>query len=356
MLLIIILLVIIHYCLINGSEKIMFDLFSSDKKIKLRPNEKCYKTRNYPTYCLGMPSGHTEITTIIMFILYKLNYFSLQNTNLIIGLMCLQRIITKKHTLLQTLVGIILGIIYANIYLKVGLSYKSVLLALLFVFIYINIIINKIDNQLKEKIPDWVDKSMIKYIEDKKNMTYKIKFVSILSSPIRQSTFLFLSWKDLEHHLDIIIDNIKKSNIKFDAVVGIKTGGAIISDYVSSKLKLKNYKIKLSNEKYNCKKSKKNFFDNYFDTYVKKNKSKYITCEGINDNLENKNVILIDESVSSGQTMNAAIKYLSEKKTNIIYPTSIIATNNVKLINNLELKSILHNNYFNPVWCWGYDN
>lgn len=353
---ILVLLGIIHYCLINGSEKIIFDLFSSDKKIKLRPNEKCYKTRNFPTYCLGMPSGHTEITTIIMFILYKLNYVSLQNTNLIIGLMCLQRIITKKHTLLQTLVGILLGIIYANIYLKVGLSYKSILLALLFVFIYVNIIINKIDNQLKEKIPDWVDKSMIKYIEDKKNVSYNVKFVSILSAPIRQETFLFLSWKDLEHYLDIIINNIKKTNIKYDAVVGIKTGGAIISDYISSKLNLKNYKIKVSNKKYNCNKSSKHFFDSYFNTYIKKQKSEYITCEGINDNLENKNVILIDEEVSSGQTMNAAIEYLLTKKVNMIYPTTIIAMSDITLINNLKLKSILHHPDFNPVWCWGYDN
>ena len=37
--------------------------------------------------------------------------------------------------------------------------------------------------------------------------------------------------------LDIIIYKIQESGIKYDAVVGIKTGGAIISDYISKIIK-----------------------------------------------------------------------------------------------------------------------
>ena len=353
---IIILLSIIHYCLTNGLEKIIFNIYNNNKNNILRPIEKCKQIKNYPTYCIGMPSGHTEITTIICFILYKLNYISLNTTIILIFLMCLQRIATNKHTLLQTIIGIIFGLFYANVYLKTNLSYKSVILSLIFVFIYINIIIHKIDIETNNKIPKWVDKKMLKDIEKKRNTVYSVKLISIISAPIRQNTFLFMSWNDIEYYLNTIIKNIKKTNIKYDAVVGIKTGGAIISDYVSKKLNIKNYKIKLSKEEYKCKKSSKDFFKNYYDEYIKKEKSKYIICEEIKDNLENKNIILIDESVASGNTMNIAIKYLLNKKVKLIYPTSIISNNNVKLINNYKLDSILISNYFNPVWAWGWDN
>ena len=50
---------------------------------------------------------------------------------------------------------------------------------------------------------------------------------------------------ELENYLDIIVERIRNSGKHYDAVVGIKTGGAIISDYVSLKLGLPNYKIKL---------------------------------------------------------------------------------------------------------------
>lgn len=79
-------------------------------------------------------------------------------------------------------------------------------------------------------------------------------------------------------------------------------------------------------------------------------------CENINDDLINKNIILIDESVSSGNTMNSAIEYLLSKNVNMIYPTTIVSSNNVKLINNCQLDSIIYHDNFNPVWPWGYDN
>lgn len=356
MIIILLLLCVIHYCLINGLEKIIIDILNINKDHILRPIKKCKKMKNYSTYCIGMPSGHTEITTIICYILYKFNCISLSHLFLIITLMCLQRIITNKHTLLQTIIGIFFGLLYSNIYLKTGLSYKSLILSLFFVFIFINIIIYKIDNELQKQIPEWVDKQMIKNIENKKNVIYSVKVVSIISAPIRQNLFLFMSWENLEYYLDIIVKNIKNTNIKYDAIVGIKTGGAIISDYISNKLNIKNYKIKLSDIKYKCNKSSKDFYSNYYNVYIKKEEQKMITCEKIKDNLKDKNIILIDEYVSSGNTINGAIRYLLSKEVNLIYPTSVISTYNVKLINNYKLNSVLQYTNSIPIWPWGYDN
>lgn len=79
-------------------------------------------------------------------------------------------------------------------------------------------------------------------------------------------------------------------------------------------------------------------------------------CEKIHDNLTNKNIILIDESVKSGNTINAAIEYLLSKNVNMIYLTTIINDqNNQKIINNYKINSIIYSS-INLIWPWGYDN
>ena len=110
----------------------------------------------------------------------------------------------------------------------------------------------------------------------------------------------------------MLLKKINETNIKYDAVVGIKTGGAIISDYISKKLNIKNYKIKINDSKYNCNKNKLNYsaFSDFYNKYFKEGKKEYEICEKIYDNLENKNMILIDETVGSGVTMKTAIQYL----------------------------------------------
>lgn len=351
-----ILLFLSHFCIINGLEKLLFQIFLYNNDNILRPLQECKSLKNTPTKCLGMPSGHTEITTFIAYILYNYNYISLPDLFIIIGLMCLQRIITKRHTSIQTLIGITSGLMYSNIYLGVGITYKSVLVSICIIFIYIYVLNLKINTQLYKKIPDWVDKSMIDSINKKRTVPYYLKFTSILFTSFQQDRFLFMGWKDLEFYLDKIIENIKNTNIQYDAIVGIKTGGAIISNYISQKLNIQNYKIKISDKKYNCNKNPSDFFNNYIQLYIKKNNTKYIICEGIDDTLNGKNIILIDELVSSGKTMNTAIKYLTSKNINNIYPTTIISSNYVKLINNYKLNTILSSEYMNSIWPWGYDN
>jgi adenine/guanine phosphoribosyltransferase-like PRPP-binding protein len=358
MIIILVIIFIIHYCLINGLEKIIINLYKNkNKKTILRPIAKCFKQKNYITYCIGMPSGHAEITTIISYILYNLNYISYTNMCIIIVLMCLQRIISKKHTPLQTIIGVIFGLFYANIYLKYKISYKSIIIASIIVFLYINIIIYKLTKLLNVKIPNWVDKKMLKNIEDKKNINYNFKFTTVFISPIVQNTYFYLTWNDLEYYLEMLLKKINKTNIKYDAVVGIKTGGAIISDYISKKLNIKNYKIKINDIKYNCNKNKLNYspFSDFYNKYSKGEKKEYEICEKIDDDLENKNIILIDETVGSGVTMKTGIQYLLSKKVKTITPTCIVQINRT-LFNNYNLISIIKNPKTFLVWPWGYDN
>ena len=347
-----IIIVLLHLSIINGLEKILFNLYFSDKSKILRPLEKCNKLRNPPVKCLGMPSGHTELTTLVTYILYKYNYLSLPLVFILIIAMCIQRVVFKRHTILQTIVGVIFGFIYSLIYLNIKNNYIKLALCFGFIFLYTNIILYKITKKINEPIPNWVDKKLYPIIEKKKNIDYYIKFFSIVVPAIMQSNILFLGWNDVEYYLDNIIIQIKKTNIKYDAIVGIKSGGAIISDYISNKLNIKNYKIKVKEEKFGCNPSRdiKTFINMWYNKYNLKNNN-YIICEGIDDNISNKNIILIDEIIASGITMQCCINYLIKKKVNKLFPI-VINTNRDKKPN---VSTVISNTLI-FIWPWGFDN
>jgi len=72
---------------------------------------------------LGMPSGHTQIVTIILLLASHWNIFSVSNPLYLyiisfvsIFLVGYQRIYSKMHTLLQVIIGFLIGIIYVFIY------------------------------------------------------------------------------------------------------------------------------------------------------------------------------------------------------------------------------------------------
>ena len=181
-----------------------------------------------------------------------------------------------------------------------------------------------------------------------------LKVCSIYANSLIQN-ITFISWRQLENYLDIIIERIKLSGKKYDAVVGIKTGGAILSDYISLKLELPNYKVKLSRKEYNCNKTPHNLINDIFQKKLLNNLGEFTVCEGIDDNLEGKNIILIDELVSSGKTMSETYNYLkNEKQVNEIYVTTISLCK--KTYDDIQFKI----NYVLPktvlIWCWGYDN
>ena len=120
------------------------------------------------------------------------------------------------------------------------------------------------------------------------------------------------------------------------------------------KLNIKNYKVKLTRSDYNCDKKPINTINDLVLKHILQNYGEYNVCEGIDDNLSGKNVILIDELVSSGTTMLSTIKYLrDEKHVDVIFPTAISLTRKL-------YKGDIYINYIIPklvsIWPWGYDN
>lgn len=350
-LMLIIILSIYHFLIHNGLEKTFSQTYFDYNRVK-RPLLRC-NDHSLRLGCIGMPSGHAETTSVFFFLLYFNKLIPLWVCLLFISIFSIQRIITNMHTLFQVLVGIILGFSYASIYNYFKLSILGFLTVFLIGFILVLLIIYKIDKHVYGKIPDWVDKNMYESIIKKQNSPLYIKIGSIYANSLIQNV-TFIGWNELENYLDKIVEKIKQTGINYHGVVGIKTGGAIISDYISLKLGLPNYKLKLSREEYNCDKKYINVIDDIFKKNFSYKKGKFTICEDIKDNLEGKNIILVDELVSTGKTMEEAYNYLKEEKyVNIIYPTCIGYYKS-------EYKGTIHiNNIINGtvlIWPWGYDN
>ena len=343
-----------HFCIQNGLEKIFFQTYFNFNDIK-RPSENCNNLNYEALNCVGMPSGHAETATIFFVLLYLYKFIPLSISLFFIAFFSIQRIIANRHSILQVIIGIFFGFIYSQIYYLNNLSWVSFISVVLIGFILCNISIYKLDKIVNQPIPKWVDPIMFPNIKKKQNTPFYLKISTLYYNSIYQNITI-IGWNALEKYLDIIVDKIRETNIKFDGVVGIKTGGAIISDYISNKLNIPNYKIKLLREEYNCNKKTIHTFNDIFTKRIIKNFGKYTICEKIPDSivLKNKNIILIDEFVSTGTTMMESINYLSsEKEVNYIYPIAI-SLDTTRYNYNIDIQYIIPMEIY--IWPWGYDN
>jgi hypoxanthine phosphoribosyltransferase len=253
------------------------------------------------------------------------------------------------HTPLQVITGVFLGYGYATLYNKFNLSKYSFLLVFLAGFLISIYILSVIHKKVLEPVPKWVSKEMIPSIKKKQDTPLQFKLIYLYWNYLPQET-IYISWKQLEQYLDILIEKIKSTNKQYDGIVGLKTGGAIISDYISNKLNIKNYKLKISKSSNGCNKT---YQDSLKD--IVNSSSEFIICEDITDNLEGKNLILIDELVASGNTINYAYKYLkNNKKANFIYTTTISLIKNFYKKKDINIEYVLDESIV--VWPWGYDN
>lgn len=350
---IIVLLFGYHFFIHNALTKTFSQTYFNYSDVR-RPLNMCDKEINCTRlYCTGMPSGHAEGSSVLSFLLYFYKFIPLWLCLTILVITCLQRIIANKHTLNQVIVGSLLGFIYASIYKYFNLSIYVFLLIFTIGFILTLLSVYKIDKEVYGPIPTWVDKDMMSSIKKKQDSPLYIKVGSLYANAIIQNR-TFISWSQLEDYLDVIVERIRNSGKHYDAVVGIKTGGAIISDYISLKLGLPNYKIKLSREEYKCDKQSSNTIGDMIKKNLYYKQGEFTICEGINDNLEGKNIILIDEIVSTGKTMEESYNYLKEQKhVNDIYPTCV-SFYKPQYKGSLNINYVLNGTIL--VWPWGYDN
>ena len=340
-----------HFTL-NGLEKMCVGA-CFDYNVVKRPLPLCLKKENITVKCLGMPSGHAQTITVVALLLYTYKLISFATCAFLITIVSLQRVIMEKHTCGQVLAGIIIGLFYSYIYISNQLSPTCIIYILGITILLVFTIMYKIEQHLYTPIPEWVDTNMISSIQKKRNSPLYLKFAYILANLVLHGRS-FMTWTELEEYLDSLIEKIKQTHINFDGVVGIKTGGAIISDYVSKKMNIPNYKIKLSRKEYNCDKKPIDIFNDIYERLFIGNLGDYTLCEGIHTDLQGKNIILIDEMVTTGKTMDEAIMYLkNDKNVNIVCPTCV-SFSKQRFLFDFDLIHVLNGG--TCVWPWGYDN
>jgi hypoxanthine phosphoribosyltransferase len=343
-----------HYFIQNNLEKYFFDLYLNHG-LTQRPLQICNaNTDIYGKFsCLGFPSRHTELASIFFFILYFQKIISLPVCIIFIFFFAFQRILVHMHTYIQITAAVMFGLLYSKIYTSTHFSIYSILFVFLIGICMAILSVKKIDEQLKTPVPSWVSPHMYPTIKNKLNVPYYIKLLTIYANAYETGNS-FVSWYTLESMLDTIIKNIQNTGVQYDGVVGIKTGGAILSDYVSYKLGLPNYKVKLSRKEYSCNKNPHNVIQDFYQKQIMKNYGKYEICEGIQEDIRGKNMIVIDELVSTGSTMHETMNYLiNEKHVSEIYPTCI-SFSKQKYKKDIHINYILSDTVF--VWPWGYDN
>ena len=150
---------------------------------------------------------------------------------------------------------------------------------------------------------------------------------------------LYLPWNLLEHNLDQLLILIQEK--QYDCVIGIKSGGAIISNYIAQKLNIPCYYIKISSK---CNKT-------FNDSFKKlKPSGDYIVCSGLNKDISDLNVLLVDESVNSGNTLLKSKEYLLPKCKSITMAC-------IQKHSEIDIPELIYlNNDITIIWPWGYDN
>jgi hypoxanthine phosphoribosyltransferase len=220
---------------------------------------------------------------------------------------------------------------------------------------YVYSLLQSIETEIRKR-PSWIDPSLDKVMQKKQNVSIFLKILHILFGIFvpfcDNGTQLFCSWRDLEYHLDDIVKLLSEKGIKVDHVVGIKSGGAIITKYVAEKLNVGYSYIKVSNKDYNCKKKETDFIKEGPKRWFGA-KREYMVCEPIDEDLKGKNVLILDEQVMSGVTMKAVIDYVNkEKGAKQVYPVVISNYRKRKYDYDLLYTSTIRY----AVWPWGYDN
>jgi len=297
---------------------------------------------------MGMPSGHSEIIVIICALLWKLNLLQPPLAAAIILLMGAQRIYSKMHTVSQVAVGFATGALYAMLYMP--FTNRPLIIALLAALIppvLLVLLTYSINRRIQVPTPSWLDPRLAPIVEKKMNASLFNKYLYSMSSISNMSMSPFYSWKVLEEKTDGLIQKIKGP---VDIIVGIKSGGAIVASYMHSKMpQTKLYYMKSKTDK-----SENPLIWGYEEAI---NKKRTITLvEGIDDDISDKNILLIDEIIDSGRTILFAKEYLenTKKVKHVTIAAICIAPKGQAVVDKYD--SVYGSTECTSIWPWGYDN
>ena len=339
---------LIHMALVNPMEK-LFTQAMFDASFR-RPKKECSSCNTLS--CLGMPSGHTETTSVCTSMLFFSGILSMPWAVAIVVAMAIQRVATKMHTINQVIMGGLLGFVYASVYATLLAQHTHagvvVLVSLMFPIALIVCTTLYVSAKTYANVPSWVDPQLYPLIEKKRNISMFSKCITVSTMLWQHENTLFCSWREVEQHMDRLLAGITQP---IDVVVGVKTGGAILSGYLAQKLRVPAYYVKVSASHYKCNKSETGMYTDVMNKYHA-SQLEYDVCEPIEDNIEGKNVLLIDELESTNVTITVVQEYLlAIKKVNSVLLTTIAS----KQSHSFHMTKAACDGMY-VVWPWGFDN
>jgi len=348
MIILYIIIILVHYFLTVPYENLFFQLLFHES-VTNQPNVHCLKSPRLE--CISMPPRNLLMITMILIIIsfyIKSDFWTIALSVLVIILsVALYGIMMLNYTPFQAVIGIFLGTLYSLVYILTPMKFYFWIFPLVYVIVVVSLLESKIRTT---KIPSWVSPDLYYIITNKINnitLIDKIRLVSLIA--LQRSFILFLPWNKLETYLDNIVHEYK--DYKIDYVVGIKSGGAIISNYIAAKLELPVTYMKISRK---CNKNVSDSMQEYIKKYVLKRKDTFVVCEDLMVNVQGKNILLIDENVGTGGTLRASRDYIMQKGASNVYLACVEDWGRSKFTNK-ELFVAAKNDSF-VVWPWGYDN
>ena len=349
-------LVVLHGLVINNYEKLLVQsVFGSHR----RPcHAEDPPTETVPLKALGMPSGHTEVAVIVATLLASGGIIPVPVAVLLVLATGLQRIVARRHTPAQVLAGFLFGVVYASAYVAMR---NNAIPAVLYAFpvlvaLVLVIAITKItDDKVRRLVPAWVDRSLHKMIDKKRNVSFAGKMGHVAIMPTCMSFALYRSWEQLERDTDELVHLL--GDHTYDVVVGIKSGGAIIADYVAKSTNLPKSYVKLAK---NCDKNIPDSIAEYLWKAMPLHRfddEEYRVCEPVDPavDIKGKRVLLVDELVDTGETILATKHYLlSVKHANRV--TMACLVNRGRYTTRFKERFVGGNAEACMVWPWGYGN
>lgn len=338
-----------------------------------RPNHTIPKTVKLKpvSSCQGMPSSHAFIFSMLTSFLY-LRSISAKNGNhdgessetksenldpeiTISGiatlLMCLQRLIHGRHTMKQLIVGLVLGSIAGScvFYLSKKMGTKTVFYGLLFSSVFVILIylieIIQIQNRFynyikKEPVPSWMDSHLVPILEKKKEKRSSFGSYLLFSTIPEIDTSNIYTWKILENMMDEFLEkDFREYNPEL--IIGIKTGGVFIANYLSYKSGVEYASIRVSH-----------YPDTSLIGKLKHHAVKEPVLSEIPPNftemISGKRVLIVDDIVGSGATIRVAKDKIKEEGARMIRTYTVFT----KKVGFTDFESLSAVGLFMP---WGND-
>lgn len=334
-----IILLIYHIIALNPIEKLFVETHFG---YSARPKEVCKEKRTFS--CSGMPSGHAEAAVFLAWWLYTIGIRNPLALFLVVIAVCAQRLTSKNHTPAQVMAGLATGLTYTIIYASLrspGYAAVFALIVTACLLLYSTIVIN---GKVLAPLPEWFDRSLLPIIEKKRNVTLVQKMQDLLIYIGLQGRMIFLSWDQFENDVQELSRMIK-TNV--DVVVGLKSGGAIMANYMGIFLKKPSCYIKLSRK---CNRTFAQTYNYILDEISNKRHDDLVLCEAFDCDVRGKDVLLLDEMVVTGNTLRATKKFIEERGARSV----TVAVFENRIFNaGLEYVS-LKKGY--AVYPWGFDN